>query len=75
MLRKVSRIGAVLEHVCQVWVPKVVAVEVMLWVSGRSICSSFRRPLGDRFGCVLEVGLRFSGKYLEVDLKLVRVFA
>ena len=73
--RRISRIGAVLEHVCKVWAPKVVVLEVMLRASWRSIWRSLRGPLGDRFACVLEVGLGFSGKYLEVDLKLVRVFA
>ena len=55
MLRKVSRIGAVLEHVCKVWVPKVVAVEVMLRVSWRSVWRSLVGRLGGRFESLLGV--------------------
>ena len=49
MLRKVDGIGAVLEHVCQLLVPKVVDLEVIWEVSE-----------GGRPGGLLEVNLGLS---------------
>jgi hypothetical protein len=59
MLRKVFEFGSVLEHVCQVWVPKVVDLEVISGVfrlgpPGVSWGSLWGR-LGGRSGGVLEV--------------------
>ena len=72
MLRKVLKYGSVLEHVCQVWVPKVVGLEVisgvswgvLLGTSWRSLCGR----LGGPFGGVLEVILGF----LEAALDQIR---
>ena len=60
MLRKVSRIGAVLEHVCQLLTAKVVDLGVILEVCWRSIW----RPLGGLCGGLLEVDLGLSWRPL-----------
>ena len=77
MLRKVSGIGAVLAHVCQVLVPKVVHLEVILGgLLGVALGVSWRsiwRCLGCGFGDILGVILWSLGSLLEVDLELVEV--
>ena len=64
MLRKVCEFGSVLEHVCQLLVPKVVHLEVIWAVSqGVLLEVSWGSIWGSIWG-VLEVGWRSLGRLL-----------